>query len=205
MEKDFSEYWNKRYVTDFCDVDVIPSEFVKRTVERIKEKGDLRILDLGCGAGRDTLYFANLGYKVTALDLSSKALSLFQKKPKNVEFICEDMQNINLPANSFDVVFANLTLHYFDDKTTRKIIDNITKSLVKDGVLTFLCKSTKDPLWGVGVKVEENVYDDKYRHHFFDKKYINELLKDYNINPTEEYEGFYYKPCAFIEVLAVKK
>lgn len=205
MKKDMKEYWEKRYVTDFCDVDIIPSDFVKRTVERIKDKTIKSILDLGCGAGRDSLYLSNFGYDITAFDLSSKALSLFEDRPQNVKFICGDMQNMELPKNSFDMVFANLTLHYFDDAITKKIIKDITNILKKGGVLTFLCKSTKDPLYGEGIKVEENVFDYKYRRHFFDENYINELLTDYNIEIIEEREGIYYVPCAFVEVLAVKK
>ncbi len=199
------EYWDKRYATDFCDIDIIPSEFVKRTAERIRDKKVRSILDIGCGAGRDTLYFADLNYKVTALDLSAKALSLFQEIPKNVEFICDDIKNVNFAADSFDLVYANLTLHYFDNQTTKRVIANITQSLTSGGVLTFLCKSTKDPLYGVGTRVEDNVYDDRYRHHFFDNNYIKELLTDYNVELVQESEGFYYKPCAFIEAFAVKK
>lgn len=140
-----------------------------------KRQKSRSILDIGCGAGRDTLYFADLNYKVTALDLSAKALSLFQEIPKNVEFICDDIKNVNFAADSFDLVYANLTLHYFDNQTTKRVIANITQSLTSGGVLTFLCKSTKNPLYGVGTRVEDNVYDDRYRHHF-DNNYIKELF-----------------------------
>lgn len=48
-------------------------------------------------------------------------------------------------ANTFDVVYAQLVLHYFDDDMMHKIMKEIKRVLKPGGVLACMVNSTKDP------------------------------------------------------------
>lgn len=79
-------------------------------------------LDLGCGIGQYTKKIMSYGYTVVSADISKIALNVVKKFNNNVIEI--DMQN-SLPFdnNKFDIVFANLSIHYFDDKTTKNLMN----------------------------------------------------------------------------------
>ncbi len=71
---------------------------VKDFVNVLKEKKAEHILDLGCGTGRNTIYLAQQGFKVTATDISEKGLEITSKKAKKLGFDItttrHDMRNI---------------------------------------------------------------------------------------------------------------
>jgi len=50
-----------------------PSEFARQIADRLTPSA--RVLDLGCGEGRDSVYFASRGFEVTGLDVSADALA----------------------------------------------------------------------------------------------------------------------------------
>ncbi|GIW63517.1 MAG: hypothetical protein KatS3mg091_319 [Patescibacteria group bacterium] len=159
----------------------LKKEFAKCGFKLIKAKNCRSLLDLGCGDGRDSIYFANKGLKVTAVDFSKSGIEKLktrQNRIKNrINCILKDIRNINFPENSFVVIYAHLSLHYFDDKTTSKIFDNLYKVLKKGGLIFVKCKSTDDALFGKGKKVGENMYKKGHVQHFFTKEYMTEKLK----------------------------
>jgi hypothetical protein len=103
------------------------------------------------------------------------------------------------------MIFANLSLHYFDDKTTKRIIDDIKSSLTDNGYFFIRCKSTKDPQYGEGEEIAPHTFKKDHTRRFFDKEYLTKLLNDFDMVYMEESEDYYYSPSAFIEAFAVKK
>lgn len=73
------------------------------------------------------------GYTVVSADISKIALNVVKEFNNNVIEI--DMQNpLPFDNNKFDIVFANLSIHYFDDKTTKNLMNEIKRILKKDGL-----------------------------------------------------------------------
>lgn len=165
--------------------DKIPAaNYSKRVYEFLKNKNVKSILDLGAGEGQDSLYFSKKGFHVTSVDFSKEAMKkltkiIHERNIKNIKTIITDIKNLNL-KNKYDVIYANLSLHYFDDKTTTKIFSSLHKLLNKNGYLFVRCKSTEDPLHGVGDEIEKNVFNNKGKiQHLFTKDYLKEKLKGY--------------------------
>lgn len=181
------------------------STFAKRVEIFLKDKKSKNILELGCGNGRDAEYFSKKGYNVIALDSSE---SLYQKdklKKANVQFLKCDVKRMKLKLNSFDVVYAHLSLHYFDNATTTKVFDKIYKILKPSGFLFIKCKSINDPLFGKGEKIEEDFYNFGHSRHFFTKEYMNKKLKNFNIIKIQKTNSFKYpSKSSFIEAFAQK-
>lgn len=91
-----------------------------------------RILDLGCGSGRDSRYFAEHGYNVVAVDPSSAMcehtrilvdVPVFQMKAEDMNFY-----------NEFDAVWACSSLLHVPKNQQKNVMLLIAKSLKKDGI-----------------------------------------------------------------------
>jgi SAM-dependent methyltransferase len=141
----------------------LPSIFAEQAIGYFPKEGV--ILELGAGRGQDTIYFAQQGYNVTGTDLEIKALSeSIADLPKDViEKINVQATDLRRPLkfedSSFDIVYAHLSLHYFDTATTERIFEEINRVLKPGGVLAFFTNSVSDPEYGNGTKIEDNFYD----------------------------------------------
>ena len=80
----------------------------------------MRILDIGAGAGEYSLYFANKGYKVSAVELADKNVAEFRKKI----------------TGSLDIVLLFGPLyHLHEERDRNKAINEAKRVLKKDGTL----------------------------------------------------------------------
>jgi tellurite methyltransferase len=90
-----------------------PSDWA-REIARLVRPGDA-VLDLGCGEGRDSVFFAELGATVTGVDLAAggldKARRLARRRGVRVRWIEGGMTEA-LPAGRFDLIFSCGTIHY---------------------------------------------------------------------------------------------
>lgn len=92
-----------------------------------------KILDLGCGSGRDSKYFIDNGYMVTAIDgsekLCEKASHLIGQEVK-----CVDFGDISF-EDEFDGIWACASLLHVNKKEMSNIMWKLNKSLKQDGVM----------------------------------------------------------------------
>uniref|UniRef100_A0A7C4NSL9 Class I SAM-dependent methyltransferase n=1 Tax=Thermodesulfobacterium geofontis TaxID=1295609 RepID=A0A7C4NSL9_9BACT len=67
-----------------------PAEEVYYLLNRWKDQGKSRFLDLGCGRGRHSIFFAKHGFEVYATDISESGIEILKEKAK--------LQNLNINA-----------------------------------------------------------------------------------------------------------
>ena len=112
-----------------------------------KREGRTRLLDLGCGLGRHSILFAQYGFKVTALDSSEKAIEHVSKESRLLDrdIRCDigDMQNLPYDDNSFDCVFAYLSISHTDSKGIVRILNEMGRVLINGGA-AFMTMCSKD-------------------------------------------------------------
>lgn len=78
------------------------------------EKPNARVLDIGCGQGRDALFIARLGHHVTAVDLASAGIRQLcedaAKEDLDIQAIVADIRDV-VPTRHYDVIVIDRTLH----------------------------------------------------------------------------------------------
>lgn len=160
-----STYWDKKLPKNLEESSYTPWLNDKLCV--LPPEGEI-VLDLGCGNGEDTAWLIANGYKVISLDFSEYAVGRVSKINKENTFLF-DMSNPEdwkaFEDNSFSAIVANLSLHYFDDATTKMIIGEIKRILKPKGKLIARVNSNADKEFGAGdgVQLEEGFFVNQER------------------------------------------
>ncbi|MFC0558905.1 class I SAM-dependent methyltransferase [Halalkalibacter alkalisediminis] len=106
----------------------------------IPYKKDQKVLDLCCGAGRHSRWFAKRGLNVTGIDLSNTLLeeAKTQSQTLGIKYIRSDMRNITF-NNEFDIVVNLFTsFGYFeDDQDNERVFTRVYSSLKEGGYFLF--------------------------------------------------------------------
>ncbi|HEY9124838.1 MAG TPA: class I SAM-dependent methyltransferase, partial [Bacteroidales bacterium] len=131
-------------------------------------------LEVGCGTGHWTKAFANLGFSVTALDISDAMLDIaLAKNISHATFIKGDAMNLPFHDNSYDVVVSVTMLEF--TQNAKNAIDEMFRVLKKNGLLILGCLNSESVLG----KTKDN--DPIFKHaRFFSKKDLVELLKKFS-------------------------
>lgn len=142
------EYWANYY--KIHKVPGEPSPFAIATKNYIAKGKSL--LELGCGNGRDAVYFANNGVNVIGLDQISEEISFLNKKysNKHLKFICDDFTNIKAVDQKFDNIYSRFTLHAISEKQENYVIDWAFNHLNAGGLFHLEVRSVKDDLYKIG-------------------------------------------------------
>lgn len=110
-----------------------PSEFA-RAVRALLSPG-ARVLELGCGEGRDSVYFATCGCDVTGVDVSAaglhKAERLAWAHGVKVRWVRSDAAG-GLPAGPFDLVYSCGAIHYISRRQRVRLFPRL-KALTRRG------------------------------------------------------------------------
>lgn len=105
------------------------------------------ILDLGCGPGRDTLFFLNHDYRVTSLDLSTGMLEEARRRVPAGRFIQADMRWLPLPGQSFDAIWACASFLHLPKQSAGLALAEMQRVLAPGGLLFLAVKRGTDESW----------------------------------------------------------
>lgn len=140
---------------------VWPDEHVIRFIKRNFKIG-ARILDFGCGAGRNAIAFAKDGYDVVAMDYTSEALLAVQSKASDACLHIETVKNLGLEVpleeNSVDAIIADGSLFYNNAIDTIMLLRNLIKCLKPSGKIWANWRTENDSLIEKGVALGDGLY-----------------------------------------------
>ncbi|RBP61855.1 methyltransferase family protein [Alkalibaculum bacchi] len=126
------DYYNtfyKNFITDSLEAN---ASDLHHSFLKYLPKGS-SILDLGCGSGRDSKVFINLGYKVCALD-GSKELCKFASEYIGQEVLYKTFDEIDF-KEEFDGIWACASLLHISYKDLSNIFKKLSKALKQEGYL----------------------------------------------------------------------
>ena len=126
-----------------------PSSMVAAMIEQ--NGGGGRALDLGAGAGRNTIALAKAGYHVTAVDLSERGLARLMERAaeagvsEQVETRCQDVRNVEISPGSFDAVVAVTVLDHVPSRDAVVLWRRLTAAVTDRGFLFVEVHTKEDP------------------------------------------------------------
>jgi cyclopropane fatty-acyl-phospholipid synthase-like methyltransferase len=168
-----------------------PDEIVISFACILEEREAKRILDLGCGAGRHTVYLAEQGFESYGADISVTGLKSTKQELRiralEAEIMKCDMKSIPYLGSCFDAAVCVWTIYHQKAKEIRETISEIHRVLRRKGLLLANFHSKRSSKRENGIKVEENTFMQKnglekgVLHHFVDENELHELLERFEI------------------------
>ena len=110
------------------------SQNIQELLRHLEGRPPLRILDLGCGPGRDLKAFAELGHSAVGLE-GSKRFAAMARQYSGCEVLEQDFLGLDLPAEDFDGVFANAVLFHVPSQELPRVLRELRGALKPRGVL----------------------------------------------------------------------
>ncbi len=148
---DVAKEWDERYRQGLT----MPEEPAALLVENrsLLPKGG-KALDIGMGTGRNALYLASLGFRVTGIDLSAVAVEKCRQKAEAlglaIEAVVADLERYELPAEEYDLI---VNFYYLQ----RDLAPQIVAALKAGGVLVFETYTIDQLRFGYGPKKADHL------------------------------------------------
>lgn len=157
----------------------------------------IRLIELGCGNGRDSLYFAKCDLSVLGVDQCENVVEFLNAhfKSENLRFLSGDFTALADFEERFDAVYSRFTLHSITQTQQDKLFAWIVRNLKSGGVLAIEARGLKNSLFqkGEAVPNEPNafIYENHYRR-FVDIAALCEALKrlNFSLNFAKEEQNF---------------
>ena len=129
------DYYNSHF--DINEIKDIADLFIQHL------KGQ-KILDIGCGPGRDAKYFSEQGLDVTGIDLTSNFVKMASKNVPNATFKHMDMRNLDFPENTFDGIWGCASFLHVPKKDAKNTLLGFKKILKPSGLIYLSVKQGDD-------------------------------------------------------------
>jgi len=114
-----------------------PDSMCHEVLKLFPPNGRVKILEIGCGEGKDALFFARNGYDVTAFDIVQagvdKLSALAAKFHLFIHAFRADMLEYRLKEN-FDIIYSSRSLHYIKPNLRKTIIDHYKEHTNEGGI-----------------------------------------------------------------------
>ena len=204
------QHWNKTYSEEPDFFGEEPSYPAQKAAEVFRAEGKSKILELGAGQGRDTLFFAKKGFQVHALDYSENAVEAISQKAQKLgvsQSITAVRHDIRKPLpfadGSFDACYCHmLYCMALCTSELESLFQEVRRVLKPKGLNIYTVRHTGDAHYRKGIHRGEDVYEvEGFIVHFFSKEKVEHLAKGYEIISIDEFEEGALPRKLFIVVL----
>lgn len=174
-----------------------PSDAGRKAAVLFKSESKTKLLELGSGQGRDTLFFAREGFLVTALDYSQAGADALAAKARasglsqNVTVYRHDVREpLPFQDNSFDACYSHML--YCMALTTPELEHlsrEVRRVLEPGGLNIYTVRHTGDSHFGTGIHRGEDLYEvGGFIVHFFSRQKVEHLASGFQIISIDEFE-----------------
>lgn len=158
-------------------------------IKKFKEFEVKKVLDLGCGMGRHSIYLKEAGFEVTSVDISEKAVETTKKKAMDLGYridasIC-DMRVLPFKDGTFDAVLCVWTSGHGTAEDMGKHALEMLRVVKENGIVFVDYPSVDDERFGIGNEIEKNTFTDnmpgeeKIPHHYSNEQEISKVYEGY--------------------------
>jgi len=125
-----------------CNVaDLAPQQSIEKFINLLPPKA--KILDLGCGSGRDAKIFSELGADILGIDFSSNLIEIAKSHALAATFELMDIEDLNLPEGVYDGVWSICSLGHIAKNKLPNVLNKIYSLLNKNGYFYLALKKGK--------------------------------------------------------------
>jgi len=207
------KYWEEFYKTQ--NEELKPSLFARYVYENLC-KPTFRLIELGCGNGRDAIFFANEGLQVYAVDQCESEIKFLSNRYRllnNCVFVSDDFTAMSDSDTQYDIVYSRFTLHSVSKEQEQNTLEWSHRNLTHDGYLCIEVHGKKNEIFQHGEKVEGEkdayILNNHYRR-FLDFQTLCTDLENLGFLLTFAAEEKGFAPFAemdetYIRVIALKK
>lgn len=178
-----SDWWDDFYSDKSRSVPFfrcIPDENLHSYIEQdIFTQG--KILDIGCGIGRNAIYLAKCGFIVDAIDFSKESIKWAEENANaehvSVHFICDSIFEYHQPSMTYDYVYDGGCFHHIKPHRRSQYLSIVSNLLKPRGFFAMTCFN----LLGAANISDYDVYRDRSMHGGmgYSEHKIRTILKDY--------------------------
>jgi len=192
-----SQYWEKNFLSKPEMFGLGPSKAAVNTLATFKKKNIKKIVELGAGLGRDTIFFAKNSINIEALDYSPTAIKIINKKVSENKLsnlvsakIFDVRKKLPFEDNSIEACFSHMlycmALSNFDLKNLN---NEVLRILKPGGINIYTVRNTGDADYKSGSHIEEDLYEnDGFIVHFFSKEKVRKITNGFNVINIESFE-----------------
>lgn len=189
-------HFARKYYDKLLDIATLGfyQPFIKKAIQSMNIQPEDKIIDFGCGTGRNACYMAKYlspNAKIIGMDISDIMENHFEEKCKNYSNIQFIKQRIDQPFNlneKFDKVFMSFVFHGFPHEIREIILQNALNHLKEGGTLNILDYSEFDiqsiPFYS---RIVFNAVEGKCKYAYdFIKRDCKQFLADYHFGQFKE-------------------
>ena len=192
-----SQHWETNFSNKPEMFGLEPSLPAKKALKIFQEKNINKIIELGSGLGRDTIYFAKNSIHVTALDYSPSGIKTINEKSEKNNLsqnistkIFDVRKKLPFENNSIDACFSHmLYCMAFTSNELENLNNEILRILKPSGINIYTVRHFEDGDYKKGIHRGEDLYEnDGFVVHFFSKEKVNGLLNGFQNLKLENFE-----------------
>jgi len=125
-----------------------PQEDIPKIVKLLKKKRIKRVLDLGCGSGRHTVYLARKDFRVYGIDIAEEGIKIAKEWLKREKLqanlrVGSIYKKLPYKDNLFDAIISTNTIHHAKIKDIRKAVKEIERALKPKGLIFITVRKRK--------------------------------------------------------------
>jgi tellurite methyltransferase len=133
-------YYEDRYRKADYFWGIQPGPLCLKVLEALPPTRPLKLLDIGCGEGKDAVFFARCGYDVTAFDISNAGLEktkrLAERARVPVRTFRANLWDYRL-SEPYDILYSSGALHYIRPQLRDEIMENYRANVNGGGIVMF--------------------------------------------------------------------
>jgi len=192
-----SQHWESNFSSKPDMFGLTPSLSAQKALKLFQEKKINKIIEIGAGLGRDTVFFAKNSIHTTALDYSPSGIKIINSKIKKDNLsnyvltkLLDVRKKLPFEDNSIEACYSHmLYCMAFTTDDLQKLNNEIQRILKPGGINIYTVRHTNDGDFQKGFHRGEDLYEnDGFIVHYFSKEKVNSLLKGFNNISLENFE-----------------
>jgi ubiquinone/menaquinone biosynthesis C-methylase UbiE len=160
-----AEEFDRKY-----SLEKMPGEYIDLMEKFLDLVDGGKVLDAGCGPGRDTEFFVENGLEAVGVDLAEGMLE--QTDGKKGEYHMMDVRDLEFTDSSFDAAWCNTVIHFFPREEMREVVEELARVTRSGGVIYISFKLGDET-------IEREAFDSSVIQHLVPEEFALELCREY--------------------------